>query len=92
MNSTFTAQAKAKQVSRGYGENQPLPHFSLLIGIQLTIFSILAILAGRRPYPAIRIGDLLLLAIGTHKLSRIVAKDRVTAPIRAPFTRFKEGA
>jgi hypothetical protein len=30
--------------------------------------------------------DLVLLGIATHKLSRVVAKDKVTRPIRAPFT------
>lgn len=34
--------------------------------------------------------DLVLLGVGTHKLSRIVTKDFVTAPLRAPFTR-REG-
>jgi hypothetical protein len=38
--------------------------------------------------------DVALLGIGTHKLSRIISKDFVTAPLRAPFTRRKasEGA
>jgi hypothetical protein len=31
--------------------------------------------------------DLALLGVATHKLSRIVTKDFVTAPLRAPFTR-----
>jgi Protein of unknown function (DUF1360) len=31
--------------------------------------------------------DLVLLSIATHKLSRLVTKDRVTSPFRAPFTR-----
>jgi Protein of unknown function (DUF1360) len=31
--------------------------------------------------------DLILLSIATHKLSRIVTKDRVTGVFRAPFTR-----
>jgi len=34
-------------------------------------------------------GDLVLLSIGTYKLSRLVAKDRITAFFRAPFTRFQ---
>lgn len=34
-------------------------------------------------------GDLLLLGTATHKLSRIITKDWVTAPVRAPFTEFK---
>lgn len=32
--------------------------------------------------------DLALLAAATHKLSRLIAKERVTSYIRAPFTRY----
>jgi hypothetical protein len=35
------------------------------------------------------VGDLALLSIGTYKLSRLIAKDRITSFVRAPFTRFK---
>ena len=34
-------------------------------------------------------GDLLLLSAGTYKLSRLLAKDRITAFFRAPFTRYQ---
>lgn len=34
-------------------------------------------------------GDLVLLSVATYKLSRLIAKDRVTSFLRAPFTRFK---
>jgi hypothetical protein len=30
--------------------------------------------------------DLVLLGVATHKLARIVTKDKVTRPLRAPFT------
>src|SRR4051812_15637103 len=36
--------------------------------------------------------DLGLLAVATFKLSRLVAKDRVTSALRAPFTRFQGDA
>src|SRR5205085_6857823 len=32
--------------------------------------------------------DIALLAVATHKLSRLIARDPVTSPLRAPFTRF----
>jgi hypothetical protein len=35
-------------------------------------------------------GDVALLATATAKLSRVIAKDRVTSTLRAPFTRFQE--
>ncbi len=37
---------------------------------------------GRGP----RLGDVPLVGMATHKLTRIIAKDFVTAPLRAPFT------
>lgn len=39
----------------------------------------------RRPGPM----DLALLGLATQHLTRLIAKDTVTAPLRAPFTRFE---
>ncbi len=36
--------------------------------------------------------DVILISIATHKLSRLIAKDAVTSPLRAPFTRYSEPA
>ena len=36
--------------------------------------------------------DLVLGGIATHKLSRLIAKDAVTSPVRAPFTEFDGSA
>jgi hypothetical protein len=36
--------------------------------------------------------DIALIAVATHKLSRLLAKDAVTSPLRAPFTRYAEPA
>lgn len=38
------------------------------------------------------LGDTVLLCIATHKASRLLAKDAITSPIRAPFTEFEEPA
>jgi hypothetical protein len=40
----------------------------------------------------IRLSDLLLLGVATHKLTRIVAKDRITGALRAPFVHYKGSA
>lgn len=46
-----------------------------------------------RELPAqVATGDLLLVSVATHKLSRLITKDRVTSAIRAPFTEFQEDA
>jgi Protein of unknown function (DUF1360) len=34
-------------------------------------------------------GDLALLGVATHKISRLIAKDKVTAPLRAQFTEYE---
>jgi hypothetical protein len=47
--------------------------------------------SGRELPERIPVGDALLLTIATFRLARRIAKDPVTAPLRAPFTRF-EGA
>lgn len=33
--------------------------------------------------------DLVLLGVATHKMSRLLAKDPITSPLRAPFTRYE---
>jgi hypothetical protein len=39
-----------------------------------------------------RIGnvDLLTIGVASHKLSRLISKDKVTSPLRAPFTELEE--
>jgi hypothetical protein len=37
-------------------------------------------------------GDLLLGGLATHKFTRLLAKDAVTTPLRAPFTDYEEPA
>lgn len=47
--------------------------------------------AGRLPErPAA--ADVVLTGVATYKLSRLLARDRVTSAIRAPFTRFQDDA
>ena len=36
--------------------------------------------------------DVALLGVGTFRLSRLIAKDKVTSFLRAPFTRFEQSA
>ncbi|MFE3500020.1 DUF1360 domain-containing protein [Kitasatospora sp. NPDC059146] len=43
----------------------------------------------RRPLPTPGPWDVLLTAGAVHRLSRLVAKDPVTSPVRLPFARFR---
>ncbi len=46
-----------------------------------------------RPLPErVSLMDLMLLSAGTHKLSRLLAKESITSPLRAPFTRYEKPA
>ncbi len=46
-----------------------------------------------RPLPErVSPGDILLLGVATHKLSRLLAKDWVTSFYRAPFTEYQGSA
>lgn len=44
--------------------------------------------AGRSAPQQIGVWDVAQLTLATHKISRLIAKDPVTSPIRAPFTRY----
>jgi hypothetical protein len=75
------------------GQERPLGSYALLIGAYTTgLAGGLVALRTRRRQLLERptAGDLLLVGIATHKLSRLIAKDRVTSFIRAPFTRYQE--
>lgn len=48
--------------------------------------------SGRELPERVAAADLALVTVSTHKLSRLIAKDRTTSTFRAPFTRFQGDA
>lgn len=84
----------AEHAVHGYapGEERPLLDHAALVGVYGAAVTGLSLLVKRRrqrlPHH-IPAADLALLSVATHKLSRLLTKDTVTAPFRAPFTRFK---
>lgn len=46
--------------------------------------------SGRELPERVSAGDLVLIGTATHKLSRLIAKDKVAVFARAPFTEFQE--
>lgn len=74
------------------GEQRPLGGYAALAGTFATFatgFSIWIRRSGRELPERIAVGDLALITLATHKASRMLAKDRVTSAVRAPFTRFQ---
>jgi Protein of unknown function (DUF1360) len=89
------AAEKAKEIKRAYtgGEDRPMGSHLALVAIYngaIGAFLLWRTRSGKSFPTRIGIGDLLLAGIATHKVSRVIAKDRVTAPLRAPFTEFQE--
>jgi hypothetical protein len=85
------------RVRRAYanGEDRPLAGYVTVLGVYSATLGLLGGVARARRVrlPAsIGLGDTVLLCVGTHKASRLLAKDSVTSPLRAPFTRYQEPA
>jgi uncharacterized protein DUF1360 len=75
-------------------EEQLLTEYATMLGFYLTSVVVLTGLAKEQGRLRRRFGllDLALLGIATHKLSRIIAKDRVTGILRAPFVTYIRSA
>jgi len=52
----------------------------------------IARLTGKRLPERPPVGDLALMAVATHKISRLLTKDAATSPLRAPVTQFESVA
>jgi len=92
-----TLRARLARVGRAYAphEHRPLDGYLAAMGAFGTLAGSLAAAAKvtGRPVPERpAVADVILISIATHKLSRLLAKDAVTSPLRAPFTRYAEPA
>lgn len=74
-------------------DDRPLASYVSIItayaGVLLTFASVLR-RTGRRPPERISAHDLAVVALATNKASRLVSRDKITSPIRAPFTELEE--
>jgi hypothetical protein len=77
----------------GYSEEpRPLGSYALLVALfnSLLVGFLVAVRRSRRELPdRIGLGDVLLLGAATHKLSRLVTKNKPTSALRAPFTEYE---
>lgn len=74
------------------GEDRPLGGYAALTATFVSFavgFSVWIHRSGRELPERIEAGDLALITVATHKASRMLAKNRVTSTVRAPFTRFQ---
>ena len=71
-------------------EDRPLGSFLALMGVYAAATTAVGVAVRRRGLPErVPVGDLLLLGVATAKLSRLLSRDRVTSPLRAPVTEFE---
>jgi Protein of unknown function (DUF1360) len=95
--SVHTETAEEKDVFAGYApeEDKPLASYGVLMSVFLTLATTFAAWfrrSGRELPERIDDRDLVLLTLASHKASRLIAKDKVTSAIRAPFARYQGSA
>jgi hypothetical protein len=84
-------QAVASDYSKD-DEEHPLGGYAVLMGVFLSAaaaFSTWIRRSGRELPERVDARDLALITVATHKASRLLAKDRVTSAVRAPFTQYE---
>lgn len=86
---------KTPEVVAGYADpdKRPpfLPYLTLMSLFGTLVGTALAVARrqGRELPERVSAGQVLLVGTASHKLSRILTKDKVTSPLRAPFTELK---
>ncbi len=85
---------QAARVERAYsnGDAPPLRSYTGVLGVYATVVSLLTAVGrarGVRLPERFSAQDLVLLCAATHKASRLLSKEAVTSPLRAPFTRYE---
>jgi hypothetical protein len=86
-------EATQQQYGADADDERPLGGYIALAAVYGTGVAAFATVVRRKGLPVPErpsAGDVALMAVATHKLSRLLSKDAVTSPIRAPFTRFEE--
>jgi hypothetical protein len=84
--------ARTQKREYAHGEERPLGADLGAMGVYLGLVGTAATairLSGRELPSRIPLGDAVLLTIGTFRLARRIAKDPVTAPVRAPFVSYQ---
>src|SRR5947209_14783499 len=84
---------RVRAAAAGYapGQGRPLRGYLVTLGAYAGLLgglTAVARLTGRTPPDRLDTRDVLLMGVATHKVSRLLAKDAITSPLRAPFTRY----
>ena len=88
---TLRTQSKAVTSRYAGDHHRPLPGYVALAGGYTALAGTALTLARRRAgrrQGRLDWGDLALITVSTYRLSRILTKDAISSPLRAPLTRF----
>jgi hypothetical protein len=85
---------RLRNIAAGYAPDQdrPLRGYLMILSGYLSVCGGLvgiARLTGRQAPAQPTPQDVVLISVATHKLSRLLAKQSVTSPLRAPFARYE---
>lgn len=86
------ARSQERAYSGGSGDERPLTGYAGAMTVYGTVVGAIAGLARitRRDIPdGLDLRQVALSAVAVYKLSRLLAKDPVTSPLRAPFTVYR---
>jgi len=86
------AAAGAQSERYSHGDDRPLRGYAITMTVYASLVGALASIArftGRDVPDGFPVTDVALCAAATYKLSRLLAKDAVTSPLRAPFTSYQ---
>jgi hypothetical protein len=88
---------KVSGTAREYagGADRPLGGYAGTMsayGLTVAAIAVAARVSGTRIPDGLSASDIVVSAAATHKLSRLLARDPVTSPLRAPFTSYRGSA
>ncbi|GAA1808240.1 DUF1360 domain-containing protein [Planosporangium flavigriseum] len=92
MGRTDTALKAVQGYADKASDERPLKGYAIAMSVYagaVATFAGIARLTGKRLPQCPRAADIALMAVSTHKLSRLLTKDAITSPLRAPVTRFE---
>ncbi|MFD1146992.1 DUF1360 domain-containing protein [Saccharothrix hoggarensis] len=91
----FTEVFERVRAEYSNGEDRPLKGYLTTLSSYAALVATATAIgrrAGVRPPERVSLGDTALLAVATHKGSRLLTKASVTSVLRAPFARYEEPA
>ncbi|MCA1834312.1 MAG: DUF1360 domain-containing protein [Actinomycetota bacterium] len=84
--------AKREAAAYRHGEHRPLGAYAGIMAANASLLAAAAVAfkkSGKGPPAPLSAGDVVLTSIATHRIARLVSKDTITSPLRAPFARYE---